>query len=187
MWPAFTERTAVVLKAKLENINECSFSNNSASWGGGVAYVKNSTLNTSESKFSNNHRAVEFSGGALVVYHSTVNIIKTDFSNNSAYAGCRFSNNRASLGNGGAMMMSTIKGSIVVRDSVFSNNRAGDKGGAITAHVNTMNITDCRFSNNRANFGGAVCINISKTVFNKNREIENVGAVYVGYGRLILF
>ena len=85
--------------------------------------------------------AIYFTGG------SSVSVIRNSY----------FFNNSAIEWSGGAVY--SFDGSLIIEDSSFINNNAGDHGGALylLGQANIFSIERCTFLNNAARFeGGAV-------------------------------
>ncbi|GAB6056771.1 hypothetical protein JCM15415_20870 [Methanobacterium movens] len=128
-----------------------SFNNNYVSgsghdYNGGAIFNSNSgILSLTGSTFNNNRASV---GGALLTF------------NNSYITGCTFTGNNANNEYGGGAIAwgntgTPATGTMNVKDSVFTNNRAG-YGGAIWSY-GTINISGSTFTLNQANYnGGAI-------------------------------
>ena len=154
----FAGRGGVIYNYRLVRLLGGSFVGNSASASGGVYYSPNSSqvhlyinnpdLTGSPVLFESNTAK---SAGAIYASALTANVI---------YGGATFTGNSATAGSGGAILM---YGQLTVRDSVFKNNTASNRGGAIYASksgndspVRYMELTGCTFEGNEATLGGAL-------------------------------
>lgn len=148
-----------------------------------------------------NGGAIEIDGGSLHIYNSHL-------SNNVANKGgaifkgghseldivdSTFSNNLANDGDGGAI--SVPLGVLNVNGSTFSNNIAKNYGGAIYITNANFKIQKCMFSDNKAEYGGAVSdygripfipapiiyedvSNINESIFSNNAAVNEGGAIH---------
>ena len=137
------------------NLYDCTFTNNTAVFGG-VVYQSKSTLNIYQTRFYNN---TAFSGGSIYSTDSNTNIHDSIFKmNNASFGGSIFN----------------IKSNMTVNSSIFDDNLADYYGGAII-HLNPtkLSITDSQFISNHAQNGAAIYVmyanvNITKTTFKSN-------------------
>ncbi|KZX11122.1 DUF11 domain-containing protein [Methanobrevibacter filiformis] len=161
------------------------------------------------SAFTNNYATLtatylgEQDGAAGAIMHdgSGLIIINTTFTGNyAAHAGaidnrnggntlitnCTFIGNHVTT-HGGAINNHANILNVTVIDSVFINNTAGDRGGAMDIQNTPMNVTNCTFVNNSAvNSGGAISCtsqrtNITFAEFDGN-SAKTGGAIYVSGG-----
>ncbi|MDR1926385.1 MAG: hypothetical protein LBQ13_01690, partial [Endomicrobium sp.] len=188
-----------------------TFSSNTSSIGnGGALYCSNSSISFSSSNiiFSNNvashgdggavacssgqiifkdGKAVEFTGnkarngGALYCSNSSIS-----FSSSNII----FSNNVASHGDGGAM--SLLKSTLTINGAslIFSNNTSSmGNGGAVACSSGQIIFKDSKvveFTGNKAQNGGALCIQCGRIVkltnvrFRDNIATEKGGGIYIG-------
>ena len=184
-------------------INGSSFLKNTAGYYGGVMTILgNSSISLSKSRLSNNSAVI--GGGViktgLVKTELMIRIHDCDFdgNNGSGYGGViyasdctivinssNFFENKA--GNEGGVMTVLGNANVNLSKSKFDNNVA-DKGGVIkTGAVNTeltINICDCKFSENKAESSGAVLdvqtdatIVISSCDFTGNEAVGKSGGV----------
>jgi predicted outer membrane repeat protein len=116
---------------------------------GGAFYVKNGTLNLSNSSIESN--ISQYEGGAIYVGTGSLTIANSSFSNN-------FSNI-----SGGAIFVYN-NGTLRVTDSTFSNNSTVNTGGAIFSETSIF-IAGSTFSVNTAGTGAGIHTN-GGTVFN---------------------
>ena len=174
-----------------------TFSNNSATYGGGVFADNSSVTFNGSTTFSNNSASRD--GGGVVASNSDMSFNgSTTFSNNSAsgYGGgvvasnsdmsfngsTTFSNNSASITGGGVLARSSsvmsFKGS-----TTFSYNSARYGGGGVYASSSSVMSFNgsTTFSNNSASgSGGGVCASNSDMSFNGSTTFSNNSAS--GYG-----
>ncbi len=127
------------------SITNCAFINNSANSGGGISNINSSPLITN-CTFINN--SVESGGGGML----------TDFSlSNPTINNCTFKGNTALFG-GGITVFGASNANIT--NCIFSGNLATRDGGGMyilyggTNEVNTPVITNCTFSGNLAEMNG---------------------------------
>jgi predicted outer membrane repeat protein len=106
---------------------------------------------------------------------------------------CLFATNTVTgSADGGAIFLETQYSSFYIRSSDFIDNTAGDQGGAVwvddQARSNS-DITDCTFSNNTANSGGAFygysySSTILRTTFDNNTATTQGGAIDNAQGNI---
>jgi predicted outer membrane repeat protein len=133
-------------------INNCDFSNNSASNGGAIVLRVGASSDITNCSFTNNY--AEWRGGAVFIDYGAYNYAPITFDN------CSFDGNTTN-GNGGAIysddMASQLGGTYwTVQNSIFTNNTAAYRGGAV-ANYNTANyptFTANTFTGNSATLGG---------------------------------
>ena len=171
---------AIVTKGKL-TISNSVIANNTARGAGAIDNVGNLTV---ENSIFYNNKANGHDAGAISSYYDNglsgiATITNSKFINNSAFRnggaiknqgdsitliGCEFTDNAASgsnKGSYGGAVYSWIS-SLKVSDSIFVNNSASDKGGAIYSSAgnagdkNTLNASNCVFINNSAKDGSAI-------------------------------
>jgi hypothetical protein len=118
-------------------ITRCSFSGNSATYGGGIYNDAESNPTITNCLFSNNSA---LDGGGIYNWISSPTI-----------TACSFSNNLANNGGGIYNVAERPK----ITNCLFSNNSAS-KGAEIYNHSSSPTITACSFSNNSANSGGGI-------------------------------
>lgn len=126
------------------SISNCNFVNNHAPNAAGAVYWITGSSSILNSNFTDNH--APNTGGAI--YWGAVNVFASN---------CSFINNHVDGGKvvyGGAIYCEGL-GSVL--NCSFSNNTAGDEGGAIRWHNGNSLIFGCTFENNTAeNGGGAI-------------------------------
>ncbi|MCG2829207.1 pseudomurein-binding repeat-containing protein [Methanothermobacter sp. K4] len=146
-------------------IVNCTFTSNSATFGGAVATDQTRTLRVllRGSTFSGN--TAWYGGGFLA---SGVN---------ATVSGCNFSENVASAHGGG---IRNDYGNLTVRNTTFTGNRAFYAGGGISnVRAALADITESTFTGNVAeswNTGSAVLSYLTVTVINFCRILDNPGA-----------
>ena len=120
---------AIYISGSIITISSCRFNGNVASGNGGAIFVLREPfiMNITNSSFINN-TVISSSGLGGAIFGCGVNITNSIFIDNSA---------GSTNGYGGAIYI--CDGKANVSGSYFSNNRAGDSGGAITINE-TMNI-----------------------------------------------
>ena len=148
-----------------------NFTDNSARYGGAI-FAGNSSGNTniSNALFERNHAVQD--GGAVHIRGSGVTLNDTRFYNNTAD------------GHGGAIYVGGTGESNVIYYSDFKDNEAGDHGGAINWIASAGEIKYSNFTENSANYGGAVYLNgvsshseLTNLIFTSNTARENGGAI----------
>ena len=173
-------------------VDNCTFENNSASYGGAV-YIRGCDNSIQNSTFKGNGEV--YYGGAITIDNARNSVYNCTFENNNAkyYGGavdifstdnvvdnCTFKNNHVDY-YGGAIALE--KNDNLVNNSVFNNNSAG-YGGAVYFLAKDNVIDNCTFENNGALCGGAVSMQsahnlVNDSVFNNNSADYYGGAVYV--------
>ena len=174
-------------------LDNCSFNDNSAQYGGAINLTKSSTLNIKDSIFTNNH--ADYWGGAIACDDVEITMTNTKFINNyAADAGgaiylkdaqltadnLEMVNNSASFG--GAI--SSLSCDLKINNSLAKNNRAKYYGGAILKMYTSFALEESIFENNSALNGGALYVaDVEDFKINSNRFENNIaystgGAVY---------
>ena len=165
------------------DIEECIFSNNSATFGG-VMVTIGCRVNIENSHFIEN--VVESDGGVMLAYEDDFIIQNSTFSrNNGSYGG----------------VTATYKSSFTITDCIFTDNRAEQDGGVMRAYnENFIIFQNSGFSQNTAHYGGVLdtypentslcggaidtCNNsftITDCTFSENAATESGGAI-ISYG-----
>ncbi len=145
---------------------ECTFSANSAVWGGGMENFVNSNPMVYGCKFEANRAT--FRGGGLHNNASSPTVLQSDFIDNTAYNSgggmrsfnfsapfvslCRFIGNTAEFG-AGVVCDETFG---VVANTVFTGNTAEGTSGAFHNWLSSPVITNCTFSYNTGSAGGGI-------------------------------
>ncbi|MBR3139419.1 MAG: Ig-like domain-containing protein, partial [Methanobrevibacter sp.] len=151
------------------NLDNCTFSNNSAKYGGAI-YIKEGTLTITNSLFRDNH--ANLYGGAIVGYTSS-NIYIND---------SRFLDSYSISDAGGAIYL--FNSSNLIAYNIEINNCSSTFGGAITSLKSSLNLNNFIGRNNKAKYdGGAIyamyrIVNMHNSLL-ENNSAENAGAIYV--------
>ena len=152
------------------DVSNCIFINNTALTGGSAAfYVHASDCKLSDSKFINNTAATD---AGAVLWNSK--------GFNGSLTNCEFVNNSANR-DGGGLMWNCPGG--ILKNATFSNNSAED-GGAIFWSGDDAQVSDCKFTDNKANLtAGAVILkgnngNLSNCEFTNNSAGTLSGGLY---------
>ena len=161
------------------SFDDCSFTRNSAQFGGGVYNLAADDVVIERTEFLDN--AATIGGAAAYNDRSSASYTECAFrgnrSTNPGYGGamyniegapsilrCVFESNQATYGGAGVYNYSSSP-SIV--DSYFANNSVGQNGGALYfLNASTPTVTGCTFeANSTANIGGALFAYIDANVF----------------------
>ena len=159
-------------------VTNCSFSGNTASWGGGMVNVSGSSPTVTNCSFSGN--TAIFGGG---MFTDSLNSIPT-------VTNCTFSGNSATSGGG---MFNVNPPGPTVTNCTFSGNTASDLGGGMANCISSPTVTNCSFSGNSATNGGGGMITfgplfptLSNTGFCDNTPNQIVGGFTDGGGNSLL-
>lgn len=159
-------------------IENCNFTNNVASWGGAGIYINSVAADITNCTFSENSATTLRGGG---VYSNGVVINVTD---------CVFTNNSAASSSAGAMHLTNGSDDPPIVANVTSCTFSGNSatfGGAVACYQGTLttNITDCEFTENESvNVGGALTnafgaiTNVTNCAFSENESMGSGGAIY---------
>ncbi|MGK0390877.1 MAG: putative outer membrane repeat protein [Maribacter sp.] len=165
---------AIKFKGFHLNVSNCTFSNNTSTYGGAIYSSESYGAVIINSCVFMLNSATNFGGG--IYSNREVILINSDFSNNEASSG--------------GAIFSVRKMSI--ENSTFLSNTAIEYGGAVNLSSNTSTsyypflVTNSTFENNSANFGGAIYtyfyntevdLNISNSTFDNNHSVWSGGAV----------
>jgi len=114
--------------------------------------------------------------------------------NNAQIKNSQFNNNISETGNGGAISSLTLgifsesKDKVQIENSSFTENKAGNSGGAISNVSSNMYVADTNFTNNRAKIGGAIASGNDITILAVNQDVifsgnnaEKGNDIYLGY------
>ena len=153
---------------KLSNSN---FTFNTAKYGGATFRGANAT-----GGYGYNNRYIsnyaEINGGAIDWNATGGNITHSYFYNNTAGE------------NGGALFVGAHGATAYITDAVFEENKAGNRGGAIDIFASNTHIMNSNFTDNTADYGGAVFAGnnaqlseITNSTFANNQATYNGGAV----------
>ena len=154
---------AVYISGHDNVIDNCVFENNSASYGGAV-YIRGCDNSIQNSTFKGNGEV--YYGGAITI----------DNARNSVY-NCTFENNSAT-NSAGAVYISSHDN--VIDNCAFENNNAANSGGAVYIMGCDNSIQNSTFKGNgEVYYGGAIAIdNARNSVY--NCTFENNNAKYYG-------
>jgi parallel beta-helix repeat protein len=147
-------------------VTNCTFSGNTATYGGGGIFNFSSSPTVTNCTFSENSAAT---GGGMLNGHGNPTVIDCRFSGNSAgggggggmhnertsptVIGCTFSGNSAFFGGG---MSNRYNGSPTLTDCTFTGNTAGWAGGGMVNLTGSPTVTNCTFIGNSADDGGGM-------------------------------
>ena len=151
-------------------VANCTFSENSATWGGGMCNENQSNPTLSNCTFSDN-RAEDWGGGMCNYNHSSPMLTNCTFRgnrgnrcsggmDNSGYCSpkltnCTFGGNSADYGGG---MSNWYYSGPTLTNCIFSGNSANQGGGMDNWEYSSPKLTNCTFSGNSAAYrGGGMC------------------------------
>lgn len=143
-----------------------NFSDNSADSRGGGIYTYRTVLAINDSAFRNNRAGSQ--GGAIAFSRAIAVINRSEFLGNSAeYAGA----------------MSINKGSVSIRESLISDNRAIRDGGGVLSRATEFVLSRTTVSGNKADRGGGLYTDegdatILASSFDHNRSTADGGAIW---------
>ena len=153
-------------------ITNCTFSKNSADYGGGMYNYYGGSPTFTNCTFSGNSANTDGSGGGMFNWASNPTITNCTFSGNSANTGggmyngdssptitnCKFIANSAPSGEypgcGGGM--EDVNNSPIVTNCTFNGNSANYGGGMFNYSNSIPILTNCTFSGNLADYGGGM-------------------------------
>ncbi|MFN4257488.1 MAG: right-handed parallel beta-helix repeat-containing protein, partial [Saprospiraceae bacterium] len=156
-------------------MTDCTFSGNTATNSGGGMYSTSSSPTVTDCTFSGNTAG---SGGATI-----------NSGGSPVFSNCLFSNNMATLTNGGGMSNGSST-STTLTNCTFSGNTAAYNGGGMFNSSSSPTLTNCTFSGNTAaNSGGGIrnesstAITLNGCIFTANSATaDNGGGLYLGTG-----
>lgn len=142
---------------------------------GGIIYSAPDAFSTITIDNCDFHYGDACFGAAIFCDHGILNVNNSDFYDNSVHYHYNV------LAQGGAIFINNSIGN--VQNSYFTSNSAYYSSGAISAILSNLKIDNCTFTENEAEYGGAVSIRngnmtVTKSIF-KNNKADN-GAIY-GY------
>lgn len=185
------------------------FTNNNVTSAGGAIYnLGKLTLKNTE--FTRNNGMGSITYGGAIYNRGPIDMINTVFKDNTAGEGgaiysidslsslnisrSTFNGNIASDGRGGAI--NSRGGVLIAEDSLFTNNRASESGGAICNEGlpivlngdisdykgGSLRVNNCTFTNNTARFGGGIynlatvkVLTVNNSTFTGNTEAISAG------------
>jgi parallel beta-helix repeat protein len=173
-------------------VRNCSFSGNSAYYGGGMGNMQSSSPSVTNCSFTGN--SAGSGGGMQNEYNSSPIISNCIFGNNTAtsYGGgmynnssspslsnCSLSDNTASSGGG----MYNNNSSPSLSNCSFPDNTATNNGGGMLNSSSSPSLNNCSFSNNTAtNNGGGINNYFSSSPAVTNCSFSGNSAGYYGGG-----
>ena len=157
-----------VSKATILYLHNCSFTDNFASWKGGIIAAVNSDSKVFDCKFTQNGAMI---GGGVFTISGTLFVKDSVISNNYVH------------GDGGVAYLE--ENSLVeIQDSYFLMNTAEGVGGVLSMTRSTARVSNSSFVSNRAPIRGGVIdaqylsmINISRTTCYGNQVTNGYGGV----------
>ena len=186
-------------------VTNCTFSGNSADYGGGMCNWDESSPTITNCNFSGNTTDGDGGGMCNAGGGTTANVTNCTFSDNISgrdgggmfnggfygiVAHCTFINNDATRYGGG---MSNDWGSPAVTNCKFINNEAGTSGGGMFCSKSSPSVTNCTFIGNEATtqdgggiandaYIGASNPNVTNCLFIENTAGDKGGGISNGYG-----
>lgn len=161
--------------------NSVTFDSNTAVNAGGAIF-NNGTLNIRKGVFTNNKAK---SAGGAIANNGTLSVESSSFTGNQAYNEVSAEDGTKTISGAGGAIQNVSGTGLTVKNSSFSNNKAGLGGGAIMNSGNAT-ISQTSFKGNTAQIGGAIInggtednqgvLNISESTFEANTA-EYGGAV----------
>lgn len=163
-------------------IRNCKFSNNIGNFRGGAIIDRGGLISITNTAFTNN-KAIDSNyqdiavGGAISLWYR----------GNCTISGCTFIGNSAKQG--GAI--SGYKNHLVIKNSIFKNNKASIDGGAIETLDSpynlakpTVKIINTKFISNSASKGGAIATSLSLITVTGSSFKSNtgIGSAIYNYG-----
>lgn len=156
-------------------VNNCIFYNSTSNKSGGAIYASYSDLTISNSIFNYNHAryggAIYMDRGKLILKQSQLM-----FSTADSYGG--------SIG--------SYSSNIRIETSNFTDSESiDDAGGALYSISGVLNVYSSMFTNEKALFGGAICVLNAKSEIRDSNFTNNFanffgGSIYSSYGDLII-
>ena len=177
------------------SMSDSIFESNTASGqvtGGGVACIRNATINITGSSFS--HNFANFHGGVFYIDESEVRVDGSSFINNSATVDggvfytyvhasnydirrSQFSHN--SVGDdGGVIFIGRELSQIFIAETTFDYNSAMDRGGVVSMINSSLEINSVIAFNNTARFGEVISACNSNVTFASNDLFRRTDPVY---------
>ena len=177
------------------NVNNCTFKNNYAVYGGAI-YIGAGNLNVSNSLFFNNY-AYNYGGAIACDYASSIFVSKSKFYNSRSQEDAggsiyirqasRFTADHIDISNSSATFggaLTTLNTTVSLSYVNMTDNSAKYDGGAIFHMYGGFTMSYSRFINNSAKNGGAIFIDNStnaifmRNTFTDNKATDTGGAVY---------
>lgn len=171
-------------------LNDCTISNNTASYGGGGINARNARVTLNNSSVINNQVngtvASANGGGILAFGNSTLSINNSSVSGNTAVSS-------GSFARGGGLHI--VEGSLSITNSTFSNNYSSLTGGGISisnasarATISNSTISANSATNSGGIFiaGGASAVILNSTISGNSASVRGGGIDVVGSASLTL-
>ncbi len=167
------------LSASSLAVRDCTFIDNQAGESGGALSIAGEGI-VENCIFQGNLSQEQ--GGAITFWRPSEAL---------PIVNCTFTGNIAVECDGGAIdcPITSQDGHLVVRNSTFSGNTAGERGGAIRTHEKSVTIEDCHFESNQAGTVGGACwfraqdeddaINVLRCTLTGNTSDVTGGGMYV--------
>ena len=177
-------------------LSKCSFNGNSADNGGSLFIDDNSTVNITDSTFSNNSGTVIYtinstvhSNGSTIYENNTAinGAVTYSVFSNISFHGCEFCGNKAEKKSGVVFM---YKSNLSLNGCKVIENSA-DSGGAMQLLYGTLEIKESTFIRNSADNIGAVLdiencsLTITDSLFSHN-SVDNFGILHMAVSVLLL-
>jgi|GEM_PF-3364930 len=139
--------------------------------GGGAIYATSGVqITVDNSEFRGN--STNNIGGALAGRNNTDVVI----------TGTTLITANTSSGSGGAIYMSQSSSDLLIANSTLSDNEAGSSGGAIQATFAPVTLDNATLDHNRADYGGAIRLQLADATLRNNSQIIYNNALYNGGG-----
>lgn len=165
---------------KAIEIDNCFFGTNASNWGAGMAIYGDSTDAVIKNSSFLSNSADSRGGGVYGGFQATVSVDSCLFRTNIAASGGAISNQNDTT-------------TMIITNSDFVQNTVTGNGGGISMNDGSYTtISECTFSQNEGNFGGAIAFNaddnpridtarflIQNCVIENNMAIAQAGAVNV--------
>ena len=182
-------------------IKNCIFHSCYSNFYGGAIYGGQTKLNIEDSNFLNCFAFT--SGGAIYSYVSPLHVNNSNFincrcSSSGTSGGALYSTHNTDISDSKFINCSAVSGNVLygfgsylnytIQRSIFdSNKNTGGTGSVLYMYdyfvTGSLTISDCDFTNNRANIGGVIVYtgitNVKCTNF-INNTVTNVGSVFYG-------
>lgn len=178
-------------------LNNCTFRNNHAAYGGAI-YISNDSANITDTIFESNY--AENGGGSIsAINGANLTIINSKFNNDySKYDGAggvylfnyskaiikdsQFNNNSAGLGAG----VTSLRSTAIISNSNFTQNNVSYAGGAVFGMYGNLSIENSIFDSNKARYGGAIYADNLTSLILRNGVYSNNQATGIG-GAILSF
>ncbi|MCR5261022.1 MAG: hypothetical protein K6C94_04215, partial [Candidatus Gastranaerophilales bacterium] len=160
----FTGNSATAYGGAIYNVNSSEFTaidgdftGNSATTEGGAIYINTGSVGNISGTFTQN---TSNHGGAIMSWDGTITSVDADFDRNTV------------TGAGGALNL--IRTNVTSLKGNFTGNTAGSYGGALKNYSGTINIYDSTFTGNIAGTNGAALYNEQSGTINVTAQNDDV-------------